>query len=486
MTAWFNVRKHEPVRTYFAKANQSWSNWIRYSRITLHRGGIPAINFSESPSWLWTRKVSRHTCPGWTLRRLVSTFYSCTLVPLQDVLYEGSAGRIDHHDEAARYTPDTFTYVASLTKLPTAICLLQLVERGQITLDEDLRPRLPFLSEVQILRGFDGDGQPILEHNHRPITLWHLLTHTSGLTYDTPSEPLMKWRQAVGLHKVNLTWTEEGFSTPLLFEPGTQWLYGTGVDWAGQLLEKVTGQTLGDYMTQNIFSELEMRDTCFRPRLLSDQEERAARTARFSFRSAGGTLEAGPSPLPDDHPLESGGAGLLTTTRDYSKLLRAVLQGKLLSQDGMEMLFRPQLGEGLQKDLMDKIASAREGYAPEYPIGAPANFAFGGMLNLEDIPGKRNAGSMMWSGMANSHWWIDPSTGVAGVMVVTLLPYADRVVADVYSKLEATVYNDLLSEMATLKTKDGSRLEENRHDVSTSLNYYPVDAGPPIPVIIGG
>lgn len=326
------------------------------------------------------------------------------LVLFQDVLYEGSAGRIDHHDEAARYTPDTFTYVASLTKLLTATCLLQLVERGQITIDEDLRLRLPFLSDVQILRGFDGDDKPILENNHRPITLWHLLTHSSGLTYDIPSEPLMKWRKAVGRPKVNLTWSEEGFSTPLLFEPGTQWLYGTGIDWAGQLLEKVTGQTLQQYMTANVFDVLGMRDTTFRPKLSSDPAERAARTANFAFRSPGGTLETGPSPLPDDHPLESGGSGLFSTARDYAKLLQGLMQGKLLGREGMATLFKPQLNEALQKDLMNKVAKMPEGYAPEYPIGMPANFAFGGMLNLEDIPGKRKAESMMWSGVANSHW----------------------------------------------------------------------------------
>lgn len=294
--------------------------------------------------------------------------------------------------------------MASLTKLLTATCLLQLVERGQITVHEDLRPRLPFLADVQILRGFDEDNQPILEDNDRPITLWHLLTHTSGLTYDIPSEPLMKWRKAVGRHKVNLTWSEEGFSTPLLFEPGTQWLYGTGIDWAGQLLEKLTGQTLQQYMTENIFEVLGMRDSTFRPKLLAGQEERAARTASFAFRSPDGTLEAGPSPLPDDHPLESGGAGLFSTARDYAKLLQGVMQGRLLGREGTEILFRPQLDGPLQADLMDKIASMPEGYAPEYPNGMPANFAFGGMLNLDDIPGKRKAGSMMWSGMANSHW----------------------------------------------------------------------------------
>lgn len=294
--------------------------------------------------------------------------------------------------------------MASLTKLVTATCLLQLVERGHITIDEDLGPRLQFLSDVQILRGFDGDDQPILEQKHRPITLWHLLTHTSGLAYDIPSEPLMKWRRAVGRHNVNLKWSEEGFSTPLLFEPGEKWLYGTGLDWAGQLLEKVTGQTLQEYMTANIFNVLGMNDTTFRPKLLAGQAERQTRSANFAFRSPDGTLEAGPSPLPEDHPLESGGAGLFTTARDYAKLLQGVMQGKLLSKEGMEMLFRPQLDSKLQKDLMEQVASMPAGYAPEYPVGMPANFAFGGMLNLEDIPGKRKAGSMMWSGQANSHW----------------------------------------------------------------------------------
>lgn len=275
----------------------------------------------------------------------------------------------------------------------------------------------------------------------------------------------MKWRKAVGRHKVNLTWSEEGFSTPLLFEPGTQWLYGTGIDWAGQLLEKVTGHTLQQYMTTNIFEVLGMRDTTFRPKLLPDQSERSARTASFAFRSPSGSLEAGPSPLPDDHPLESGGAGLFSTARDYAKLLQGVIQGKLLGEEGMEILFRPQLDEALQRDLMEKVATMPEGYAPEYPRDMPANFAFGGMLNLEDIPDKRKARSMMWSGVANSHWvslhrtsyvttlgtgltlnkWIDPSTAIAGVMIVTQLPYADYVAKDLYSKLETAVYKDLIA-----------------------------------------
>jgi CubicO group peptidase (beta-lactamase class C family) len=183
-----------------------------------------------------------------------STAYYTLFALLQDTLYEGSAGRIDQSPEAARYTPDTFTYVASLAKLLTATCLLQLVERGQITLEEDLGQRFQFVSEVKILQALDEDDKPTLEENHRPITLRYFLTHTSGLTYEKLLEPLIRWRQALRRGKADvLIWTEEDFSMPLLFEPGTQWLYGTGINWAGMLLEKATGQSLQKYMTTNIF-----------------------------------------------------------------------------------------------------------------------------------------------------------------------------------------------------------------------------------------
>lgn len=317
------------------------------------------------------------------------------MVWVPGVLYEGSAGRTDFSPDSTPWTPDTVSWVASLTKLASAICILQAVERGLITLDEDVRPKIKFLAEVEILRGFDkATGKPILEPNTQPITLRHLLTHTTGLAYDLSEESLMKWRRLTGKDRINMTWTEEGFSTPLLFSPGTDWLYGTSIDWATALLEKVTGQKLSEYMAEHILGPLDMKDSGFWPTTV----------AKIPFRMPDGVLEDGPSPLPEDHPIESGGAGLFSTTRDYSKLLRAVLQGKLLSTESMDLLFKPQLNEELQKRLMAKIASAPTAFAPEYPAGMPIQFTFGGMTNLEDVPGKRSKGSIMWSGYTNPHW----------------------------------------------------------------------------------
>lgn len=322
---------------------------------------------------------------------LVSDIVSCTT----GVLYQGSAGRTDLPPDSKPWGPDTVSWIASMTKLASAISVLQIVEQGLVTLDEDVRPRIKFLAEVEILRGFDDDaGKPILEPNTRPITLRQLLTHTTGLAYDLGEEVLMKWRRSVNKDMINMTWTEEGFSTPLLFPPGTDWNYGTSIDWATAVLEKVTGQKLSEYMAEHILDPLEMRDTGFWP----------VAYAKIPFRGPDGGLEDAPSPVPTEHPVESGGAGLFSTTADYAKLLRAVLQGKLLSESSMDLLFTPQLSGEVHKSFINKVHSAQAVYASEYPPGMPINFGLGGMLNLENIPGKRAKGSMQWSGYTNPHW----------------------------------------------------------------------------------
>lgn len=308
------------------------------------------------------------------------------------------------------WTLNSLSFAASLTKLPSAISLLQLVERGLLTLDEDLRPKIDFLAEVQIIRGFDdAKNQPIMEPNTSPITLRHLLTHTSGLGYDLPNELLMKWRKSVGKEKLNLTWTVEGFTMPLLFTPGTNWMYGVGIDWATLLLEKLTGQSLQDYMKEHIFTPLQIENSSLGPKNAAKTKDDLLQIlAKVPLRGPDGVLGHGEFPHSlDDYEVESGGAGLMTTASDYSKVLQAVLQGRLLSKESMELLFAPQLEGELLESLVQEVQTFEVGYAPEYPPGTPINFALGGMLNVEDIPGKRSKGSMMWSGFANSHWVSD-------------------------------------------------------------------------------
>ncbi|ROV90540.1 hypothetical protein VPNG_10039 [Cytospora leucostoma] len=378
---------------------------------------------------------------------------SFMLVNKEGILFSGSSGRTSLGGSLEPWTIHTFAWMASLTKLPSTVCLLQLLSRGYLTLDEDLRSRfretvVAHLASVQILRGFDATDQAILEPNVRPITLRHLLTHTSGLGYDLPSENLMRWRRSVGKLKNNLSWTGEGFSTPLLFEPGTAWLYGTGIDWATRLLEAVTGETLREYMDANIFKPLGIRNSVFRPGTMPGCREGKTpipQPAKILFREPDRTLhEMKPQPISSrgDHELDSGGAGLFSTTYEYSKLLRGILGGELLPKDSIELLFAPQLDDRLQKSMMETLAIS-PAFAPNYPPKMPANFAFGGMMNLEDIPGRRKAGSITWSGMSNCRWWIDRTTGIAGLLVVSVLPYGDTVASKLFDELERAVYEEL-------------------------------------------
>ena len=201
-----------------------------------------------------------------------------------------------------------------------------------------------------------------------------------------------------------MTWNRNGFFTPVKFAPGDAWLYGPALDWAGFVLEAITGDTLGAYMQSHIFNPLSMTDTGFWPERLSDgisqrgiePVERSEETGKLVGRS--------PWP-PAEHEIESGGAGLYSTAQDYAKFLRAFLNGELLSEQSMTEVFKPQLDEK-QRAAMEKLAygDAYLGFVPGFPKGHPLSRGLAGVINSTDIEGKRRAGSITWSGMVNSRW----------------------------------------------------------------------------------
>lgn len=306
------------------------------------------------------------------------------------------------------------TWVASLTKLATTISVLQLVEQRKLDLDADVRPLVPELREAKILRGFDRDDNPVYEENTRPITLRQMLTHTAGFSYAFADPVLIKWSQATpGRNLSRIQWSRSEITTPLRFAPGEAWGYGVGLDWAGQVLEKAAGKSLGQHMQESIFEPLGMRDTGFWPETMP---RTAARTAQNTERTPDGSLRTAYWPTPEKHEMESGGAGLFTTASDYACLLRALLQdntdtdennnGGLVSASTRRDMLTPQLGEA-QAQSLRKLAFhplAHSTIAPEFTKDQELNHGLGGMINVEDAPGKRKAGSMAWSGILNSRW----------------------------------------------------------------------------------
>ncbi|KAK4231862.1 beta-lactamase/transpeptidase-like protein [Podospora fimiseda] len=371
---------------------------------------------------------------------------SFILVNKNNTLFAGSSGRINQpYAASAPFTTTSFAWVASLTKLLTSISLLQLVERNLLTLDGDLRPLIPEFNTVQILRGFNDSNSPILEPNTSPLTLRHLLTHTSGYGYDMMHPNLTLWCRSTGHNQHAMS--RAGWDTPLVFSPGREagWAYGTGIDWAGIVLEEITGQTLGEYFREHLFKPLGIKDSTFKSKEITQELEK--RKVKLSFRTEEKELEVGDVPIPvEAFEKESGGAGLWTTAEEYSRVLKAVLNGEILGKELMDEMFKRQLNEEQQVTL--KKTLAENGMAPDYEgveEDVEENFGLAGALNLKDLPGRRKGGSLMWSGMCNSHWWIDRESGIAGVLVVAVMPFGDSVVNKLYRELESVVYDEFVS-----------------------------------------
>ncbi|KAK4243835.1 beta-lactamase/transpeptidase-like protein [Corynascus novoguineensis] len=373
-------------------------------------------------------------------------------------IYQGSAGRTSLDPASAAFTPSSIAWTASLSKLITTLTLIRLVEQNQISLDEDVRPRVPELAQLPILRGFataathpnKEEGEPILEPNTAPITLRHLLVHTAGLGLDIADPDLLRWSQWIGRTARADNSTVEGWSTPFMFAPGEGWYYGTGPDWAGQVLERVTGRRLSEYMNEHILRPLGTGGTGFYIyKLVGEEGKRDDRYVSMTERDGQtGQLQELPVPFPVDPPCESGGAGLYTNGADYGRVLQELLralagdEGAVVKEATAEEMFRPQLNDK-QREWQRRIVWAF-GSGAEIPEGSLVDFGIGGMLNMEDIEGKRKKGSMMWSGFCNGRWWIDPQTGIAGVMFVSLFPYSDPTAVELYDKLERAVYAELI------------------------------------------
>ncbi len=356
------------------------------------------------------------------------------------VVYEGVAGRVrvDRDDEV---TPNTIFWLASMTKALVAVGVLQLVERGRLDLDAEVASIVPEFGELQVLEGYDGD-EPRLRPPASRATVRQLLTHTSGVGYMFLEADVARWHELTGVAEP-LECTQDFLRAPLVADPGTRWDYGAGFDWAGRVLEEVTGTTLDSYLVENVFAPLGMGDTTFR--LRDDQRERLM---PIHHRTADGGLEVDDElELPHEPPMSCGGHGSYGTVGDYSRFLRMLLRGgeldgeRILRAETVELAASPQLGA---IEMPKEMPSADPELSNDV-VALPfeQSFGFGFNLMLEDIPGMRRAGTFSWSGLANCYYWIDPASGLAGVFLTSVLPFFDEQVLMRVAGLEMAAYADV-------------------------------------------
>lgn len=340
---------------------------------------------------------------------------------------------------------DQVFYIASMTKIVTTVAALQLVEQGKIGMDQDLGTLIPDLAAPKVLEGFDDKGVAILRPAKGPITLRQLLTHTSGFGYDMWNPDLAQYVAASGTPGIG-TGLKAALKLPLAFDPGTAWEYGIGIDWAGLVIEAVSGKTLDAYFRDHITTPLGMADTAFLP-----HSAMQPRLAGMAARGPDGGLMAFTLPINPSPEFWSGGGGLYSTASDYLRFLQMILDGgktangtQILTPASLGLLAQNHMGETPLRRLGTMMPFLTHDLDVGAALGldAPA-WGLGLAVNPKTGPNGRSAGSLAWAGLANTYYWIDPERQVAGVFMSQLLPFADPKVLEAFAAFERGVYEAL-------------------------------------------
>lgn len=357
-----------------------------------------------------------------------------------DILYEGIFGsrRLGYGPAMTR---DTVFRIASMVKLITSVAALQLVERSKLSLDAPVPDIDLALGEPQVLDGFDARGLPQLRPAKRQITLRHLLTHTAGFAYRLWDAKAVRYASAIG--RLPRAQRNEAPRTPLMFEPGERWQYGTSIDWVGRIVEFVSEEPLDAYFRKHILDPLGMNDTGF---VISPRQ--GEREASVHRRGPDGSLTAQPMEQRSSRRHSfSGGGGIYSTAPDYLTLIRALLRGgeldgvRILRPDTVALMGRNEIGT-VDVGVLKTTAPALSNDVDLCP-GVRLKWGFGHMINMQAIAGGRSAGSLTWGGLFNTYYWIDPHTRVAAVFMTQILPFADGRALRVYRQFERGIYAGL-------------------------------------------
>jgi CubicO group peptidase (beta-lactamase class C family) len=352
----------------------------------------------------------------------------------QSVVYEGTFG-LRNRNAPDKMSTDTIFRIASMVKLLTSVAAMQLVEQGKLDLDAPAETINPELTSAQVLTGFDAKGAPQLRKPAKPFTLRDLLTHTSGFSYPLWDANVLRYFRVAHGNKALPR-------RPLAFDPETKWSYGGGIDTVSRLIEIVSGQSIDRYFHDYITGPLEMKDTDFN--ITSKQQ---AREANLHTRKNDGTLVAQPKEKLVMATSFSGGGGIYSTAPDYLRLLQALLnEGSLngaviLKPKTVALMSQNQIGDipaGIMKTTNPSISNDVDFFP-----GNRLRWGLGHMINLDPVPEGRKAGSLTWAGLYNTYYWIDPTSGVAGVIMMQILPFADTRALAVYRAFERGIYRAL-------------------------------------------
>ncbi len=313
--------------------------------------------------------------------------------------------------------PDHIHRAFSNTKLVTSVLVLLLADEGRFAIDDPIKQWIPALGGLRVLRpgaATIDDTEPL----RSDITIRQLLSHQSGLSHGVfdPDTVIYKAYHAYGVRSVGTTLAEEMDllgGLPLAYQPGTGWDYALGCDVLARLIEIVTGQRFSDALQSRLFSPLGMPDTGFV--LRPDQLPRLTALYRGDLADAmkPGLTRLDDTPWPQAYrqpvPRQSGAGGLFTTQADMLALLRQLMPGRpsVLKPETLAALFTDQLSDDRH------VCFAHLGKFPSL------GFGLGGAVTRgpSALQGALGQGELQWGGLAGTHWFVSPATGLAGVVM---------------------------------------------------------------------
>jgi CubicO group peptidase (beta-lactamase class C family) len=313
-------------------------------------------------------------------------------------------------------TKDTIFNIASMTKPMVALAALQLAERGKLLIDDPLAKYFPKFAQMEVAE-LNASGDTIIGKvpAKQPITLRHLMMHTSGLIYGSRGNTAVHKlypgsSSTAGATMGGAEFMDELAKLPLLNQPGAVWDYGFGLDVLGQVVEQVSGQKLSVYFEQNITKPLGMTDTAFHI-----PPEKAARYAKALSTDPDTGLAQTISPvLTQPLKFECGGGCLSSTVGDYMRFALALLnkgaygETRILGRKTAEYMLTSQLGPEV-KNLMANADPTREGYG--FGLGLSVRTQAGGGRVMGSV------GDFSWPGASGTNWWADPKEELAVVFM---------------------------------------------------------------------
>ncbi|SCL34800.1 CubicO group peptidase, beta-lactamase class C family [Micromonospora pallida] len=350
-------------------------------------------------------------------------------------------------EAGAPVTPDTLWRIYSMTKPVTSVAAMMLWEEGHFELTDEISRWLPEFADVRVYH--KGSAlKPYTVPAIEPIRVWHLLTHTAGLTYGFMQTSVvdylyraagydLHWPTGMDLAAASVALAE----LPLLFQPGSAWGYSVATDVLGRLVEVVSGQRLDDFFADRILRPLGMTDTHWW--VDGDHAERLGalyvpdpRTGRILRHDQFGAL-ARQKPT-----LLAGGSGLISSAYDYHRFTQMLLRGgeldgtRLLGPRTVRFMARNHLPGG-----QDLAALSTGGFAESIFDGV--GFGLGFAVIQDPVPGRvpSSVGEYYWGGVASTAFWVDPAEEVTALLFTQLMPSSTY---PLRSQLRQLVYSALV------------------------------------------